>query len=137
MADYARQQSWTPYEKALIYGSLMHVVHDLYAHTFIQSSRFGYGKCYDSDSALSKGILFYGETYHELFSSTHITDWGQFIKLLYASPLWKIQWFDSYYTDACNFFRIINLLTGQIETTWQDTNFVEVEKFVQAAQGIY
>ena len=29
MADYARAQGWSPYEKALIYGAYLHVVQDL------------------------------------------------------------------------------------------------------------
>ncbi|MGQ9701735.1 MAG: hypothetical protein ACUVQT_04690, partial [bacterium] len=105
-----------------IYGAFMHVVHDMYA-TFQQASRFGYGKCYDSDSALSQLILRYAETYHELFSQTYITDWERFIKPLYSSPFLVNNVVNGYYRDACNFYRSVNE-AGQVVTVWQDTNFV-------------
>ncbi len=134
MVHYAKDQHWLPAEKALIYGAYMHALHDMYA-TFMQASRFGYGKCYDSDSALKYDILRYGELYHELFSQTYIGNWEVFVRPLYASPLLNsANQVDTFYADACNFLRIISV-SGQIYTVWQDTNFVAVQRFVEAANS--
>lgn len=133
MVQYAKNRNWPPAQKALIYGAFIHVVQDMYV-TFQQASRFGYGKCYDSDSALSQPILRYAETYHELFSQTYITDWGRFIRPLFATPLKEGPFYKQYIKDACTFFRIIEVYGAM--TGWQDTNFVEVQRFVNAANAV-
>jgi len=72
MVCYARSQNWPAYQKALIYGAYMHAVEDVYGHMVLQPSRYGYGLAIDDASCISDAVLKLGETYHELFSGTHI-----------------------------------------------------------------
>ncbi|RKX68434.1 hypothetical protein DRP53_10780, partial [candidate division WOR-3 bacterium] len=132
MAQHAKSHGWTPYEKSLIYGSLMHVIHDLYAHMVMQPTLFGYGRVFDSDSALSQILLAFGERYHEMFSPTFINNWPHFVKTLYASKL--IKHTPAIIQDACCFYREIDE-AGRV-TTWQNIDFVPVEKFVEAAHAV-
>jgi len=135
MVNYARSQNWPPAEKALIYGAFMHVVHDLYGHTALQSARFSYGKCYDSDSALHQNILRYGELYHELFSQTHITNWFKFIIPLYCSVDWTTPEIPVFREDAFGFYRQINVDPVEWKV-WQELDFDPVQKFVDASNAV-
>ena len=134
MAKYAKNRGWSSYEKALIYGSLMHVIHDRYGHMVMQPALFGYGLVYDSDSALSQPLLKYAETYHELFSPTHIVDW-KFVRILYYSIKIDIYGNPSLLRDACSFYEERNLKL-QYYKTWQDRDFLPVKRYVDAAKAV-
>lgn len=134
MVVYACSSGWTPYEKAMIYGAYVHAIHDMYA-TFIQASRFGYGKCYDSDCAMQYDILRYGELYHELFSQTHIQgSWIRFINPLYCevrdpNGAKHLQhgsccFYREYTTDA-SYFR-----------GWQDLVYEPILRYVEASNAV-
>jgi Tol biopolymer transport system component len=79
MARYVRSRPWPAPCKALIYGCYMHIIEDLFCGEVLLPSRFGYGYAIDSDSALNKFILSFGELYYELFSGTHVqeSDWQE------------------------------------------------------------
>ncbi|RKX70885.1 hypothetical protein DRP53_03565, partial [candidate division WOR-3 bacterium] len=132
MAKYAKAKGWSSYEKSLIYGALMHVIHDRYGHMFMQPALFGYGLVYDSDSALSQILLAFGERYHELFSPTFITNWSQFVKPLYATRfLGSI----TVRQDVCTFYRVFDE-AGRLDTTWQQQDFLPVKRYVDAAKAV-
>ena len=84
MAVYARERTdWSPYERALIYGALMHTIQDIYGHMVCQPSIWGYGRTVECDSAINEYLLRFGEIIHEAFyTATYIEDWD-FIKPLY------------------------------------------------------
>jgi len=83
MVLWARDHCRYSYEKAMIYGCYMHVVHDIYAHMVLQPTLFGYPYVVESDSVVDKGLLYFPELYYELFTETYIPDWS-FMEDLYA-----------------------------------------------------
>lgn len=145
MAEYARTHNWSPADKAMIYGAYMHVIHDLYAHMALQPTLFGYPYATESDSALERGLLYFPEWYHELFSETYIPDWS-FLEDLYMryTTYWN--------APVCNHFEGImpySFFTNEIRIAvgncqyynrvdyqdWQVLNFPPVQKFIEAAQA--
>lgn len=135
MAEYARSQNWSPYEKALIYGAYMRVIQDLYAHIVLQPSRFGYGYAVDSDSALTEPILRFGETWHEIFTQTYITDWYAPINYLFFGVQDPRTNRPQLRRAPMQFYREYDNL-GQNYQGWQDLNFLPVQRFIEAANAV-
>ncbi|KPK68381.1 hypothetical protein AMJ87_12010, partial [candidate division WOR_3 bacterium SM23_60] len=134
MVEYAKSNNWTPYAKSMIYGAYLHALCDMYA-TFTQASRFGYGKCYDSDSAIHYDVLYFGELYHELFSQTHMYNWVQFIKSLYTEVVnpnstMLIR------PSSCCFYREYNLAEPHDLVTWQHGHYTPIQKYVDATNAV-
>lgn len=128
MVEWARSEGLSPDKKALIYGAYMHTVHDLYAHMVAQPSLFGYPYATESDSALSKDLLFYPELYYELFTATYIPDWD-FVHQLYE----EYWWFDAPefngfygYIDPYSFFTRVNMVGIFNKYDWQYFDFSPV-----------
>ncbi len=134
MVNYARNSNWSAYEKSMIYGAYLHAVQDMYAN-FMQASRFGYGKCYDSDSAVRYNILRYGELYHELFSQTHMpSSWVNFLAPLFcevADPngMAKLRY------GSCCFYREYTI-DGNYFLGWQQLYFTPIQKYVEASNAV-
>ena len=84
-AEYARNQGWSSVDKALLYGQLMHVIQDQYAHMVMQPSLFGYGTAIESkyDNQLVKNnLLSKFEFYYEIMVPTNIPDFS-FVKQMF------------------------------------------------------
>jgi|GEM_PF-2480497 len=134
MVNYARDNNWSAYEKSMIYGAYLHAVHDMYA-SFMQASRFGYGRCYDSDSALHHDILGFAELYHELFSQTHMQgSWVNFFSPLYcevADPngMAKLRY------GSCCFYREYTT-DGSYFLGWQQLYFTPIQKYIEASNAV-
>ncbi len=134
MAKYAKDQGWTPYEKALIYGAMAHVTQDLYVGTTLIPSKFGHGYVIDSDSAINKWILNYGEFYYELLSSTYIPNWN-FLKPLFGTVQFSGNTVNSYKIGGVQYY-FQSQVDGSQPAGWQELNFVPVQRFCQAATAV-
>jgi hypothetical protein len=103
--------------------------------SFMQASRFGYGMCYDSDSALHIDILGFGELYHELFSQTHMQDsWVNFLAPLYcevADPngVAKLR------PGSCCFYREYTI-DGNYFLGWQQLHFIPIQRYIEASNAV-
>ena len=135
MVLYARDQGWSSYEKALIYGTYMHVLQDLYAHMILQPSFYGYDYAVEGDSS-NRDFIGVGsfETFYELFTSTYIDDWS-FIDDLYKATMWNGSQFVRTVHGAVEFYFKVSE-SGSIIARWQNMDFPPVEKFVEAAQHV-
>lgn len=139
MANWARTHQSSPCYRALVYGAVMHVIHDLFAHQVLQPSRFGYGYAVQSDSMhAADDPVFLGEVYHELFTPTYIPDWSFITDELFRARIWRG---GNYYMLAepgvgyFEFMRTYNL-AGQPIEGWQDANWEHVKTFVNAANAV-
>ncbi len=132
MANYTKNQNWDSFEKAIVYGALMHVIQDVYGHMVLQPSLWGYGRTIDPDSALSEFLLRFGETFHEVFyTATYIPNWT-FIKELYQGL------FINGFSENVGFMEFLSLYdqSGRYVSGWQDANVTPVQKFVDAANAV-
>lgn len=140
MVEYARNQGWSPYQKALIYGTYMHAIQDQFAHYILQPSLFGYSKAYD----ISQGtILGHPENYYELFTQTFIPpdDWD-FISTIYKGMTYANGWLPDYFSssyDILSVYDISNL--DPVYKSFQDFDesqgyqYQPVAGFVEAANS--
>ncbi|KPJ72934.1 hypothetical protein AMJ52_04550, partial [candidate division TA06 bacterium DG_78] len=138
MANWTREHQSEPCHRALVYGTLMHVIQDLFAHQVLQPSRFGHGFAVASDSMNAYyDPLMLVEFYHELFTPTYIQNWDFIKDRLFRARIWLG---GDFYTDAnpgvgyFDFQPIYNLAGQRIEG-WQDRNFDDVQTFVDAANA--
>jgi hypothetical protein len=141
MAKYARDRSdWEPYEKALIYGCYAHLLQDIVAHQILQPATYGYGKSIDSPELLYDeynkeiDILFAGELYQELFTSTHIDDWLFTIYHIFTGEV-DLGYIGSYINRTyLEFYHYeIEGDPPPIPYSWQQGNFEPIQRFVEAA----
>ena len=149
MAQYAKSQGWSPPEKAVIYGALMHVVEDFVAHLVMQPSLYGYRYTVEADSMLLRGLLTYFEYYHEILSQTYIPDWSSFSELFIPFVYHREQGFNDYFWYVRSYFRphysFYTYLHYYMENSpnnpnnyqknWQDYDFMSVRRFIEAAEA--
>jgi len=140
MVLWARDHCRYSYEKAMIYGCYMHVVHDIYAHEVLQPSRFGYGLAVEPPQAEEDAFLQVPELYYEYFSQTYIDDWS-FILDLYLG--WDITLNEPVIGDFQFYFQSYTPgETPEIYASWQDYEFwglgriTPVEKFTEASTEV-
>ncbi len=142
MAIYARNQGWSPYKKALIYGCYAHLLEDIVAHMVLQPATFGYGKTIDSPELATEGLLSSGEIFHELFTATHINDadWELIDHHLFCG--WAKDCGGVYHRmyPLFQFFIDIFYCEGPPPRGWvrgwQDLSFDPIAGFVEAASEV-
>jgi hypothetical protein len=132
MACYARSRNWSCYEKSLIYGAMAHCMQDAYGNVY-QPSRYGYGLALDAPEAADHKVLNYAETYNELLSGTHIPNWT-FINTLFAGMFVDGQEVESRHGAMQFCFRATPI--GSEYKTWEDLDFLPVQRFVEAAESV-
>ncbi len=144
MVLYAKEH-FDPLGRALIYGTYMHVVQDLYAHMVLEPSNFGYGYAVEADSSISYGLLWNAENYYEVFTATHIPSWD-FVNDIYNwyEGFWSggSYWFveNHYFPGHLQFLASYNRITGQYDYGWQDLSsengWEMLQHFVEACQAV-
>jgi hypothetical protein len=134
MAYYARDNNWSPYKKALIYGCYMHLIEDAIAHMILQPATFGYGRSIETHKFEEDVLLRSGEDFHELFTPTFINDWNWVKKIIFSG----FKKDGSYYSTKRAFMQFYWQWTvlGTDYMGWQDCNFVPVQGFVEAANAV-
>jgi hypothetical protein len=144
MVQYARNRNWGPKYKALIYGCYMHVIHDLFIDMALIPSCFGYGFAIDSDSALSKVILFYAETYNELLTPTHLTevDYRCIEQGVYGARRYengKVALFGGYFDfyPVWKYYNEAGQMGYEHKFGWQKMNITYVDSFVKAMNAVF
>lgn len=140
MADWVRNPNngVAVEDRGLVYGALMHVIHDLYAHMGLQPSRFGYGKVYHpSGLAPEDEPLFLAEQYYEILTPMYVPNWN-FV---------KDDIFRSFYYDhvggprqlanpgiyCASFWRAYEAQLGTLVERFQELDFEPMQAFVDAA----
>ncbi|MFQ5905806.1 MAG: hypothetical protein ACE5JA_04460, partial [bacterium] len=144
MAEWARANISWHFEKALIYGAYMHVIHDVYAHMILQPAKFGHGFAIESERALENDVLHHPEIYYELFTPTAITSWGFIKDKVYRGAFFtggaehpeifggRVREADWGYASLLNAYHE----NGAYISDWQDWDLAVVERFVQAANEV-
>ncbi|MEO0136172.1 MAG: hypothetical protein ABIL40_10085 [candidate division WOR-3 bacterium] len=140
MADWVKTNVSNVEDRAVVYGALMHVIQDLYAHMNLESSRFGYGRVIQPNGTPVEEPIFVGEPYYEMFVPTYVPSWDFVKNDIYRS-------FDVPYsggqlrlvtpgTYCADFWRVWNVNLGQLETNFQESNFLPIQRFVDAANAV-
>ena len=136
MVLYAKNHNWNPYKKAMIYGCYVHLLEDVVAHMILQPATFGYGRSIESPELIDENLLASGEVFHEAFTPTYITSWS-WTKNTIFSGFNKLG--PNNYSTKRAFMEFYSLwvTTGQGGYVgWQDSNFVPVQGFVEAANAV-
>lgn len=142
MVEYAKNHNWTPYEKALIYGCYVHCLEDIIAHMILQPGTYGYGRNIDSPILIDRDILGAGEMLEEMFTETHIPDWNFTQSILFSGFEHEPGIFGGDYVTRRTMFgffkeyRVDPFPWNTYYMGFQDSNFVPVQKFVEAAQAV-
>ncbi|MGB3342200.1 MAG: T9SS type A sorting domain-containing protein [bacterium] len=141
MADWARVNISDVEDRAVVYGALMHVIHDLYAHMAQQPSRFGYGKVYHKCYIPPIGWvvpeeepIYLGEPYYEIFTPTYIPNWDFVINEIYRG-FWTTGGVVGGKAACAELWRTYNIL-GQVVNGFQDFNFNQIKGFKDAADAV-